>query len=102
MALAFAARTPVIRGSLPGPRTEALLARDAAVMSPSFTRPYPLAVASGSGLWVTDVDGNELLDFTAGIAVTATGHAHPHVVEAVRRQSERFLHMSGTDFVYDV
>jgi 4-aminobutyrate aminotransferase len=102
VALAFAARTPVIRGSLPGPRTEALMARDAAVMSPSYTRPYPLAIASANGLWVTDVDGNELLDFTAGIAVNATGHAHPKVVEAVQRQAESFLHMSGTDFMYEV
>jgi 4-aminobutyrate aminotransferase len=95
------ARRPVIRGPLPGPRAAALLERDAAVMSPSMTRPYPLAVARGEGLWVTDVDGNEFLDFTAGIAVTATGHAHPRVVQAVVRQSERFLHMSGTDFVYE-
>lgn len=95
-------RVPIIHGRLPGPRTEALLGRDAAVMSPSVTRPYPLAMASGKGLWVTDVDGNQFLDFTAGIGVTATGHAHPHVVRAIRRQTDQFLHMSGTDFVYEV
>ena len=47
-----------------------------------------------------DVDGNRYLDFTAGIAVVATGHSHPKVVEAIRRQAARFIHMSGTDFYY--
>jgi 4-aminobutyrate aminotransferase len=69
-------------------------------MSPSFTRPYPLVVERGQGCWVTDVDGNVFLDFTAGIAVTATGHSHPEVVAAISEQATRFLHMSGTDFYY--
>jgi 4-aminobutyrate aminotransferase len=69
-------------------------------MSPSFTRPYPLVIERGQGCWVTDVDGNVFLDFTAGIAVTTTGHAHPEVVAAIAEQAQRFLHMSGTDFYY--
>src|SRR5260370_27496554 len=54
----------------------------------------------GKGCWVTDVDGNRFLDFTAGIAVVTTGHSHPKVVAAIKEQAERFLHMSGTDFYY--
>jgi len=54
----------------------------------------------GQGCWVTDVDGNRFLDFTAGIAVVTTGHSHPKVVAAVEEQARRFLHMSGTDFYY--
>jgi 4-aminobutyrate aminotransferase len=50
---------------------------------------------------VEDVDGNVFLDMTAGIAVTATGHAHPEVVKAIHEQSARLLHMSGTDFYYE-
>ena len=50
---------------------------------------------------VEDVDGNRFLDFNAGIAVVATGHSHPSVVEAIRRQATQFLHMSGTDFYYE-
>jgi len=79
-----------------------MIARDAASMSPSFTRAYPFVMERGQGCWVTDVDGNRFLDFTAGIAVVATGHAHPQVVAAVREQAGRFLHMSGTDFYYRV
>jgi 4-aminobutyrate aminotransferase len=48
------------------------------------------------------VDGNLFLDCSAGIAVTATGHSHPDVVAAITRQAAQFVHMSGTDFYYDV
>jgi 4-aminobutyrate aminotransferase len=54
----------------------------------------------GQGAIVEDVDGNRFLDFNAGIAVASTGHCHPRVVEAIRRQSARLIHMSGTDFYY--
>jgi 4-aminobutyrate aminotransferase len=49
---------------------------------------------------IEDLDGNRFLDFTAGIAVTAAGHCHPRVVAAIRNQSARLIHMSGTDFYY--
>jgi 4-aminobutyrate aminotransferase len=86
---------------LPGPAAAAIVARDQAVMSPSYTRSYPFVMARGRGNRVWDVDGNEFLDVTAGIAVTATGHSHPRVVAAIQRQAELFLHMSGTDFYYE-
>ncbi len=69
-------------------------------MSPSFTRAYPFVMERGEGCWATDVDGNTFLDFTAGIAVSTTGHSHPRVVAAIEEQARRFLHMSGTDFYY--
>jgi 4-aminobutyrate aminotransferase len=58
-------------------------------------------VERGSGCVIEDVDGNLFLDFTAGIAVTATGHCHPEVVAAIRDQAGKLLHMSGTDFYYE-
>jgi 4-aminobutyrate aminotransferase len=91
---------PVIKTQLPGPKAAALIARDARAMSPSSTRAYPFVMERGEGCWVTDVDGNQFLDFTAGIAVVTTGHSHPKVVAAIEEQSRRFLHMSGTDFYY--
>jgi 4-aminobutyrate aminotransferase len=77
------------------------LERDKAVMSPSYTRGYPLVVARGSGAVIEDVDGNLFLDFTAGIAVVATGHCHPHVTAAIQDQAAKLIHMSGTDFYYE-
>ncbi|MEH2217287.1 MAG: acetyl ornithine aminotransferase family protein [Nostoc sp.] len=94
-------RTPHLITSLPGPRAQAIVQRDRAVTSPSYTRDYPLVVSRGQGCMVEDVDGNVFLDMTAGIAVTATGHAHPEVVKAIQEQSARLLHMSGTDFYYE-
>ncbi|MEH2237449.1 acetyl ornithine aminotransferase family protein [Nostoc sp.] len=94
-------RTPHLITSLPGPRAQAIVQRDRAVTSPSYTRDYPLVVSRGQGCMVEDVDGNVFLDMTAGIAVTATGHAHPEVVKAIQEQSGRLLHMSGTDFYYE-
>jgi 4-aminobutyrate aminotransferase len=92
---------PEIRTSLPGPKAAAIIDRDRAVISPSYTRCYPLVAARGKGAMVEDPDGNRFLDFNAGIAVAATGHCHPQVVKAIRRQSERLIHMSGTDFYYE-
>jgi 4-aminobutyrate aminotransferase len=91
----------VSRG-LPGPRARAIVERDRRAISSSYTRSYPLVVSHGQGVSLWDVDGNRFVDFTAGIAVGSTGHAHPRVVRAIREQAGRFLHMSGTDFYYDV
>lgn len=91
---------PSIRTELPGPKARALLERDERYMSPSYTRIYPLVCARGSGAVIEDVDGNRFLDFTAGIAVTSTGHCHPQVVAAIQDQAAKLLHMSGTDFYY--
>ncbi|HEV3257157.1 MAG TPA: acetyl ornithine aminotransferase family protein [Gemmataceae bacterium] len=92
---------PRIETELPGPRAQVLLERDHKYVSPSYTRAYPLVVARGSGAVIEDVDGNLFLDFTAGIAVTAAGHCHPHVVAAIQDQAARLIHMSGTDFYYE-
>ena len=92
---------PLIRTSLPGPRARALIERDKAVVSPSYTRGYPLVMERGYGAMVEDVDGNVFLDCAAGIAVNSTGHAHPDVVRAISEQAGKFLHMSGTDFYYE-
>ncbi len=91
---------PVLRTALPGPKAAAWIARDDQVLSPSYTRGYPLVAARGLGCTIEDVDGNLFLDFTAGIAVTSTGHSHPEVVAAIADQAARLIHMSGTDFYY--
>lgn len=91
---------PVIRTPLPGPRAKKLIEVDNHYVSPSYTRMYPLVVNKAQGVWVEDVDGNVFLDFTAGIAVCSTGHCHPRVVQAIKDQADRLLHMSGTDFYY--
>jgi 4-aminobutyrate aminotransferase len=90
--------TPHIATELPGPKARVIIERDEAVASPSLTRAYPLVAESGAGCVVTDVDGNRFLDFAAGIAVCSTGHSHPRVVEAIKDQAERLIHIAATDF----
>src|SRR5436190_12551087 len=92
---------PHIKTSLPGPRAKAIIDRDSAVVSPSYTRGYPLVIERGTGATVEDVDGNVFLDCAAGIAVNSTGHSHPDVVKAITEQAQKFIHMSGTDFYYE-
>jgi 4-aminobutyrate aminotransferase len=93
--------TPHIKTALPGPNARAIIARDSAVVSPSYTRGYPFVMERGDGAMVEDVDGNVFLDCAAGIAVNSTGHAHPDVVKAIVDQAQKFIHMSGTDFYYE-
>jgi len=85
---------------LPGPNSQAVIAADERLVSPSYTRSYPLAAKRGRGIRVEDEDGNEFLDFAAGIAVVSTGHCHPEVVAAVQKQAAELIHISSTDF-YD-
>ena len=92
---------PRIVGPLPGPKARAIVEADDRWMSPSYTRSYPLVAKRGRGTRVEDVDGNEFLDFAAGIAVTSTGHCHPEVVKAIQQQAAELIHMSGTDFYYE-
>src|SRR5688500_1521922 len=94
-------KAPDIKTALPGPKAKALVDRDDAAVSPSYTRDYPLVIARGEGAVVEDVDGNVFVDCAAGIAVNSTGVSHPEVVKAIADQAAKFIHMSGTDFYYE-
>ncbi|MBP6515322.1 MAG: acetyl ornithine aminotransferase family protein [Steroidobacteraceae bacterium] len=88
-------RNQHIRTELPGPLARAMIARDVKVASPSYPRDYPFAMSHGRGTEAWDVDGNRFLDLAAGIAVCATGHAHPQVVDAIKEAAGKFLHISS-------
>jgi len=93
-------KLPNLITPLPGPKAKQIVDRDAQVISPSYTRDYPLVARRGHGAVIEDVDGNSFLDFAAGIAVVSTGHCHPDVVAAIQKQASELIHMSGTDFYY--
>jgi 4-aminobutyrate aminotransferase len=90
--------TPDLITEIPGPKARAQVAFDEAWTSSSLPRAYPLVPVRGEGATIEDVDGNRFLDFAAGIAVNSTGHAHPAVVGAIRRQAGELLHFSASDF----
>jgi 4-aminobutyrate aminotransferase len=87
--------SPHIHMALPGPKAQALIARDRPVTTPSYPRDYPFVIAKGRGAEVWDVDGNRFLDFMSGIGVCSTGHAHPQVVQAIKDAADDFLHISS-------
>ena len=91
-----------LKTAIPGPVGMEWYARDRASISPSYVRPYVLVADHATGMEVTDVDGNTYLDFTAGVAVNSTGHRHPEVINAIKDQADRLVHMSGTDFFYPI
>ncbi len=93
-------KLPQLVTPLPGPKARQVVEQDHKIVSPSYTRDYPLVAKKGRGALIEDVDGNTFLDFAAGIAVVATGHCHPDVVAAIQRQAAELIHMSGTDFYY--
>src|SRR5262245_10640010 len=94
------AKFPSIKTELPSPQAQRVVARDAQYISPSYTRPYPLVIKQAKGAMIEDVDGNLFLDFNAGVAVCSTGHSHPHVVEAIKKQVDDFLHICSADYYY--
>ncbi len=84
----------------PGPKARELVRKDEALISPSYVRFYQLAIESGRGCIVRDVDGNEYIDFNSGLLCLNVGHNHPKVVQAAKEQCDKFLHYSNTDFYY--
>lgn len=89
------------RMNVPGPKAKQVIQKDGKVISNSYPRAYPFVMDHGKGAQVWDVDGNKYLDFAAGIAVNATGHCHPKVVDAIKKQVDQFLHISS-DFYHPI
>ena len=90
-----------IRTAVPGPRSQALLARRTAAVSSSPFMVTPVFTERAAGATLTDVDGNTFLDFAGGIGTVNVGHAHPAVVAAVREQAGRFLHTCFNVAMYE-
>jgi len=96
MALSY----PKIKTELPGKKAKEIIEKDKLYTSSSYIKEYPLVIKRGEGAMIEDVDGNQFLDFMGGIAVNITGYSHPRIVEAIKKQGEKFLHICGTDFYY--
>jgi 4-aminobutyrate aminotransferase / (S)-3-amino-2-methylpropionate transaminase / 5-aminovalerate transaminase len=90
-----------LRTPIPGPRSQALMKRRTAAVVQGAYHATPVFVAKGEGAVVEDVDGNRLIDFAGGIGCLNTGHRAPAVVDAVRRQLDRFLHTSFNVLPYE-
>ncbi|MCB0190052.1 MAG: aminotransferase class III-fold pyridoxal phosphate-dependent enzyme, partial [Caldilineaceae bacterium] len=86
---------------IPGPKSRAIVARREAASARGAAKLTNIAVESASGAAVTDVDGNTLLDFAGGIGVLAVGHCPPQVVDALKAQAEKLIHMCAIVASYE-
>jgi len=87
------ARTISLKTAIPGPESQALLARRARSVPKGVPAVTSIAIAHAEGAVLTDVDGNRFIDFGGGIGVVNVGHRHPAVLDAVREQLDRYLHV---------
>lgn len=79
--------------ALPGPNSQALVARREAATPRGAAKLTPVAIVKGEGAAVTDADGNTFLDFAGGIGTLAVGHCPPNVVEAIQKQAADLIHL---------
>lgn len=90
-----------VRTSIPGPRSRELMRRRNAAVPQAAYQATPVFVSRAEDAVIEDVDGNRFIDFAGGIGCLNTGHRAPSVVEAVRRQLDRFLHTSFNVLPYE-
>src|SRR5881628_3555919 len=82
----------VVATAIPGPRSIEMHARKNAAVASGVGTMLPVYVTAAGGGIVVDADGNQLIDFGSGIAVTSVGNAAPRVVAAVQEQVAAFTH----------
>jgi len=95
-------RTIELKTAIPGPKSEAILARKERVVADPLSVFLPVVIEEGRGATLTDVDGNTFLDFTGGVGCLNVGHSHPRVVEAAQEQLAKFSHTDFTIVPYEV
>jgi 4-aminobutyrate aminotransferase len=92
-------RTPCVRDPFPGAQAKAYLEQTRRMESPATATfgigDHPVVMDKGEGVWVHDADGNVFLDFVAGFGVLNTGHGHPAVLDGIRRQAAKLVHVMG-------
>jgi 4-aminobutyrate aminotransferase len=95
-------KKPVVK-ELPGPKAREVIERNFELLAVTTQDPeaLPIVIDRGEGVMVYDVDGNSFYDFGSGVGVLNVGHAHPRVIEAIKRQAERFTHFALNDFFYE-
>ena len=87
--------------ALPGKKSAELLDLRNEYIPKAMFQILPIFIAQGKGAIVEDVDGNEYIDFAAGIAVLNTGHCHEKIVSAIKEQADKYLHTAFNVLMYE-
>ena len=82
-------------GEWPGPRSKDVQKDRERYLPRGMSSSLPVFAESGNGATITDVDGNQYIDFATGISVMNVGHGHPRVLKAIQDQSEQLVHSGG-------
>lgn len=82
----------ILTSQLPGKKAAAIIAKRRRFVPNSVSCPYPVVIDKAQGAIIQDPDGNRFLDWVGGVGVLNVGHAHPRVVAAIKKQSEKYLH----------
>jgi len=90
-----------LRTSIPGPRSKELMQRRNAAVAQGPFHVTPIFIERAEGAVIEDVDGNRMLDFAGGIGCLNTGHRSAAVLDAIRKQLDRFLHTSFNVLPYE-
>lgn len=99
--MSVAERAIHLQTEIPGPRSRALIARREAASPPGAAKLTPIAIESAHGAIVTDVDGNRFIDLAGGIGTLAVGHTPTALVEALKAQAEKLVHMCAIVATYE-
>lgn len=82
----------IITETLPGPKAQDIIKRRGEIVPSAIRCGYPVVIERGEGAMIEDVDGNRFLDWIGGVGVLNIGFSHPEVVEAVKKQAEKYFH----------
>lgn len=95
-------KRPAVK-ELPGPKAKEVIDRNFELLAVTTQDPdaLPIVIERGEGIMVYDVDGNAFYDFGSGVGVLNVGHAHPGVIDAIKKQAEKFTHFALNDFFYE-
>lgn len=86
---------------IPGPRSQAIMARKERVVSDAFSIHVPVAIQEARGALVTDVDGNVFIDLAGGLGCMNVGHSHPRVVAAIQEAASHYTHTDFSVIMYE-
>ena len=89
-----------IRTKIPGPRSLSLMQRKEKEVSDGQDIVIPVFAKSASGALIEDVDGNTYIDFYGGVGATNSGHSNPGIINAIKKQAERFVHTCFSEVPY--